>query len=298
MRIVTRADFDSVACAVILYEALDIKTPVKWVEPGDMQKGLVDVKKGDIIANLPYDENCSLWFDHHYTNRISAPFEGSFIIAPSAARVIYDYYKDHLKKDFNEFIRQADKIDSANLDLDEVDHPEKYPYVLISMTISSRNKSDEPYWNRLIDLFRQYEINDIIDDPEIKSRCNAVIKQNELFKKHLLEHTHLIKHVAVTDFRSFEKAPDGNRFLPYSLFPDATVSIKIRFDNEDRKKVIVSVGHSIFNENCTVNAGLMLSQFEGGGHKGAGACSFHVSKAEKYIPQIIDILVQNKNNEP
>ncbi len=81
MRIVTRADFDSIACAVILYEALDIKTPVEWVEPGDMQKGLVAIKKGDIVANLPYHENCSLWFDHHYTNQIETPFSGSFMIS-------------------------------------------------------------------------------------------------------------------------------------------------------------------------------------------------------------------------
>ncbi|MBT4364448.1 MAG: exopolyphosphatase, partial [Desulfobacteraceae bacterium] len=44
MRIVTRADFDGVVCAVILYEALDITVPVKWVEPNEIQKGLVDIK--------------------------------------------------------------------------------------------------------------------------------------------------------------------------------------------------------------------------------------------------------------
>jgi hypothetical protein len=37
MRIVTRPDFDGVVCAVLLYEALDIKEPVKWVEPNGAQ---------------------------------------------------------------------------------------------------------------------------------------------------------------------------------------------------------------------------------------------------------------------
>lgn len=297
MRIVTRADFDSVACAVILCEALDIKTPVEWVEPSDMQKGLAAIKKGDIVANLPYHENCSLWFDHHYTNQIETPFEGSFKIAPSAAGVIYEYYKDRLNHDYSELIRQADKIDSADLTLDEVNHPEKYPYVLISMTISSRNRSDEPYWNNLIHLLRKYEITDILDNPQVSNRCRMVIKQNNEFKTHLLDHTKLIKHVAVSDFRSFQQAPEGNRFLLYSLFPESVVSVKIRHDNDHRDKVIVSVGHSIFNKNCNVNAGLMLSNFEGGGHRGAAACSFHVSKADEYIPQIIDILLKNEDNE-
>jgi nanoRNase/pAp phosphatase (c-di-AMP/oligoRNAs hydrolase) len=41
----------------------------------------------------------------------------------------------------------------------------------------------------------------------------------------------------------------------------------------------------------------MLSNFEGGGHRGAGSCRFHVSKAQDYIPKILDILLKNKDNE-
>ena len=84
MRIVTRPDFDGVVCAALLYEAENVTKPVKWVEPNDMQKGLIDVQDGDIIANLPYHEGCSLWFDHHHTNRIETPFKGVFKIAPYA----------------------------------------------------------------------------------------------------------------------------------------------------------------------------------------------------------------------
>ena len=123
MRIITRPDFDGVVCASLLYEAKHIEHPVKWVEPNEMQKGLVDVREGDIIANLPYDERCSLWFDHHHTNRIDKPFKGSFKIAPSAAGVIYEYYKDRFYKDYSELVKETDKIDSANLSLDEVLHP-------------------------------------------------------------------------------------------------------------------------------------------------------------------------------
>ena len=90
MRIVTRPDFDGIVCAVLLFEALDIKDPVIWVEPSHVQKGLVDIQNEDIIANLPYDERCALWFDHHYTNQINTPFKGAFKIAPSAAGIIFD----------------------------------------------------------------------------------------------------------------------------------------------------------------------------------------------------------------
>ncbi|MBW1820465.1 MAG: exopolyphosphatase, partial [Deltaproteobacteria bacterium] len=46
-----------------------------------------------------------------------------------------------------------------------------------------------------------------------------------------------------------------------------------------------------------VNVGLLLSRFEGGGHQGAAACRFHVSKADNYIPEIIEILLKNEPNE-
>ena len=60
--------------------------------------------------------------------------------------------------------------------------------------------------------------------------------------------------------------------------------------------VLVSVGHSIFNPTCKVNVGQLLAKYEGGGHKAAGACRFHISKADQYIPQILDALVQNSDH--
>ena len=77
-------------------------------------------------------------------------------------------------------------------------------------------------------------------------------------------------HVSVTDFRTLGKIPEGNRFLVYSLFPDAVASVTIGFTDETREKVMVR-----------------------GGHAGAGSCSFHVDRANEYIPQIIDALLKN-----
>lgn len=297
MRIVTRPDLDGVACAVILYEALPVEQAVKWVDPSDLQQNLVLVKKGDILANLPFNENCSLWFDHHYSNRIETLFEGAFEIAPSAAGIIYRYYKNKLQRDYSELIKETDKIDSADLSLDEVNYPENYPYLLLSMTILNQIPSDETYWNRLISMLRKYDIKKILSDPEVKKRCEAVITQNTNYKQLLLAHTELKKHISVTDFRSFDKPPVGNRFLGYALFKEAVVSVRIHHDSPDKKTVSVSIGHSIFNRNCKVNIGLMLSAFEGGGHGSAGGCRFPASRSDDYIPKILDILLKNENNE-
>ena len=296
MRIVTRPDFDGVVCAVLLLEAKNITEPIKWVQPGNMQKNRVPIFKDDIIANLPFRENCALWFDHHYSNQLQQPFKGAFRIAPSAAGVIFKYYNGKFSLDYTELIEMTDKIDSADLTKNEVNSPENHPYILLSMTINGRNTNDEPYWNRLVDLMRTTDIDGVIADPEVKRRCRRVVEDNRNYRRLLLEHTRLEKHVSVTDFRPLLPAPDGNRFLVYVLFPEAVVSARIRHDDQTHKNVIVNVGHSIFNRNCCVNLGHMLSQFEGGGHLGAGSCTFHESKADEYIPRIIDILIKNEPN--
>jgi oligoribonuclease NrnB/cAMP/cGMP phosphodiesterase (DHH superfamily) len=295
MRIVTRADFDGVVCAVLLHDAEEIDEPVKWVEPNDMQKGKVAVKKGDIVANLPYHPQCSLWFDHHFTNQQVTDFKGAFKMAPSAAGVIFDYYQGAFERDYTELVRQADKIDAADLSQEEVRRPESNPYILLSMTISSNTPSDEPYWNRLVDLLRKADIEETMADPEVRERCREVVQRNNAYEQHLMDHTRVEGVVAVTDFRSFDAAPTGNRFLVYSLFPDAVVHVRIRYAGQEPDKVIVNVGHSIFNRNCHVNVGLLLSRYGGGGHAGAGSCTLERKNAE---PAIADIVETLKKNEP
>ena len=297
MRIVTRPDFDGIVCAVLLYEALDIKEPVIWVEPNHVQKGLVNIQNGDIVANLPYREGCALWFDHHYTNQIDKPFEGAFRIAPSAAGIIFQYYQSRFQRDYSELVQAADKIDSANLTLDEVLHPEKYPYVLLSLTISNEIEPNEPYWNRLVELFRKSDIHQILENAEVKQYSQKVIVQNDRYVDFLREHTRLNQQVSITDFRPFDNPPGGNRFLVYSLYPESAVNVRIRYENPGKDIVAVNVGHSIFNPKCSVNVGLMLAQYGGGGHRGAGSTRLSVGKADEAIQQIIDCLVKNENNE-
>jgi oligoribonuclease NrnB/cAMP/cGMP phosphodiesterase (DHH superfamily) len=297
MRIVTRPDFDGIVCAVLLREALNIREPVKWVEPNTVQNGLVEIRKGDIIANLPYQDNCTLWFDHHYTNRIYRSFTGVFRIAPSAAGLVYEYYKDRLKRDYSELVVATDKIDSADLTLAQVLNPEKYGYVLLSMTIFNDDHACEPYWNNLVALLGKYDIDKVLAEPDVKQRCEEVIRQNKQYKVLLEENTRLEKNVSITDFRHLSKTPAGNRFLVYSLFSDSYVNMRIRIEEDNGEKITVNLGHSIFNSGCQVNVGLLLADYGGGGHRGAASTRFHISKADEYIPQIIEALKENKSNE-
>jgi hypothetical protein len=297
MRIVTRPDFDGVVCATLLIDALDIDEPILWVEPNAVQKGHVEIGPEDVVANLPYPSGCALWFDHHYTNRHNQSFEGVFEIAPSAAGLIYKYYQNRFSRDYSGLVAATDRIDAADLTEDEVLHPEKYDFVLLSMTVTDGADSDESYWNHLVDLLGRKPVADIMEDPLVKERCGRACQLNANYVDYLQAFTRVEAHVAVTDFRTLPNAPVGNRFLVYSLFPETAVNMRICNITPPGDIIAVSVGHSIFNPNCRVNAGLLLSEFEGGGHRGAASCRFAAHKADDYIPRILDILLKNEDNE-
>ena len=97
MRLVTRSDFDGLACAMMLKD-MDLIDEIKFVHPKDVQDGKVELSKRDITTNLPYDPRVALAFDHHESemDRLKAQETGGKLIidphARSAARVVYDYY--------------------------------------------------------------------------------------------------------------------------------------------------------------------------------------------------------------
>ena len=294
MRIVTRPDFDGIVCAVLLYEALNIHQEIFWTEPNEVQTGKAPIQEGDILANLPHDPRCSLWFDHHVSNAPDTPVEGAFAIAPSAAGVIYTHYKDQGKLDskFHELVHHTDLIDSADLTMDQVKPPEDYPHVILSMTIQNKDYGDVAYWNHLVDLLRTQDMDQIMADPQVTTRVAAVIKENREFKAHLENHTRIQAGVSVTDFRPLSPVPSGNRFLTYCLFPETMASIRIRFHGT--QSVLVSVGHSIFNPTCKVNVGHLLSRYGGGGHFGAGGCTLTADTAQEKIDEILNVLTTNQ----
>ncbi len=293
-RIVTRPDFDGVVCAVLLKEALEGEPPIIWTQPNEMQRGQLPTYADDVIANLPFHAPAALWFDHHVSNAIDQPFKGLFRVVPSAAGLVHEFFRDTLDGRFLELVRQADRIDSAQLTLDEILHPERYPYVLLSMTIFIRQPSDTAYCNHLVELLRSGTAARALADPLVRQKCQQVVKANQSYEVSLKQYTTVQGHVSITDFRNLKPPPEGNRFLVYSLFPQAVVNMKV-YDEDPY--VVVKLGHSILNPGCRINVGKLLSNYGGGGHRGAGACRFERDRAEQSIIEIIHALKENKPNE-
>ena len=289
MRLITRADFDGIVCGVLLtaQESID---RFYFIEPKAMHDGEIDVNPDDIIANLPYRPNAHLWFDHHITNQVSMPFRGKFFLAPSAARVVFEYYPQGSLTQYEELIQETDRIDSGDLGISDIFQPQGY--VLVAFTIDPNSRADEPYWIKLIHLLREQPFALVMEDAEVKDRCKQVLEDFKVYHVLLLNNTRQDGNVVITDFRGINFSGKVNRFLVYSLFPESNISLKIFRDYHQKGRIGISVGKNVFNKTSTVNVGELLSHYGGGGHQGAGSCRVPVKDAEDVLKKIIKALKQ------
>ena len=114
MRIVTRGDMDGLAGSVIvsLHEKID---EIALIHPQDITENRIDITGDDVLINVPYHLGCGLWFYHHeHTATYPEPpddFEGRYGLAPSAARLVYDYYGGSKRMpQFEELVAETEKL--------------------------------------------------------------------------------------------------------------------------------------------------------------------------------------------
>lgn len=295
MRIVTRGDFDGLASSVLLTEVEKVRE-IRFVHPKDAQDGKVEADEDDIVVNIPYIKGCGLWFDHHVSEEKVTPgiekIEGRFEIAPSCARVIYNHYVGENPEElapFDVLLEAADKLDSAQLSMEEVTTPEGW--ILLGLTLDPRSglgPEFRKYFRWLVEYVKELPIEKVLQHPEVKKRTDRVLLEQEKFKKEAEQHAKQDGNVIITDFRGMAEKPVGNRFLVFTMFPEANIEMRL-FDGH-KGAVVIAVGHSIFNRTCDVNVGEMLRPYGGGGHKGAGTVQVGQEKAEATIAEILQRL--------
>jgi nanoRNase/pAp phosphatase (c-di-AMP/oligoRNAs hydrolase) len=298
MRLLTRSDFDGLACGALLVY-LGLIDEWKFVHPKDIQDGLVDANDNDILANIPYIKGCKLWFDHHSSEseRLGTHtyFEGVSKLAPSCARVVYEYYGGDAKLGrFAEMIHYVDKVDSGNLSRDEILEPRGW--VLLGFIMDPRTGlgrfrnftiSNYDLMKELAKACSEKNIEEILAMPDVKERLDLYFEQTALFKEMVSKCSKTVGNALVVDLRNVETIYAGNRFLIYTLFPDQNVSIWI-VDGRNKSNVAITVGYSIVNRTATVDIGSLLLSYGGGGHRQVGTCQVAYDGADKIIAEIVE----------
>lgn len=305
MRLVTRSDFDGLVCGALLLEAGVIDS-WKFAHPKDLQDGLVEVNENDCLANVPYVEGCGLWFDHHSSEHerleLRGKYKGESRIAPSCARIIYDYYggEDRFPQ-FKEMMSAVDKVDSGSLTIDEVMNPQGW--ILIGFLMDPRTGlgrwrrftvSNYQLMEKLMDCCRTMDTHEILALSDVQERIEVYNEQTEKFKEMVKEHTKVDGNVIITDLRGVDPIYMGNRFMIYSLYPEQNISAWI-VSGRGGKGCSAAVGYSILNRTCSINVGSLMLKYNGGGHKKVGTCQFNDDNMETELPKMLAELCEMAN---
>ena len=303
MCLVTRSDFDGLACAMMLKE-LDIIEDIKFVHPKDVQDGKIELSKNDITTNLPFDPRVGLAFDHHESevDRLKATETGTKLIidpkARSAARVLYDYYggKEKFKRISEDLLAAVDKGDSADFTIDEILNPKGWVllhYLMDPRTGLGRFRnfriSNYDLMMKLITYCMDHTIDEILELPDVKERVDLYFEQTEQFTAQLRRVAKVEGKVVVLDLRNEEIIHAGNRFMIYALYPETEISIHVTWGFQ-KQNTAVMIGKSIVNKASDADIGAICLKYGGGGHRNAGTCQLDNDKVDAQLPDIIAAL--------
>lgn len=298
-RLVTRSDFDGLICAV-LFKELEMINEIKFVHPKDMQDGIIEITSSDITTNLPYSAKAHLVFDHHLSEsmRHRGKIPSNYImdsIAPSAARVVYDYYggKARFKDIPEEMILAVDKADSAQFSEEEILEPSGWVllnYIMDPRTGLGRFRefriSNYDLMMQLITACRTMSIEEILELPDVQERVKLYEEHRDLAEAQLQKCCTIHKNLIVLDLRNEETIWCTNRFTLYALYPQCDISIHVLWGAK-KQNTVFATGKSIINRENPLNVGEIMLSYNGGGHTAAGTCQVPNDKADIVLNELI-----------
>ncbi|WP_250035202.1 exopolyphosphatase [Paractinoplanes maris] len=298
----TRSDFDGLVCAVLLRH-LDMIGDIKFVHPKDVQDGEVEVTENDILTNLPYAPGAYMVFDHHHSETLRNDSNISNHVidadAPSAARVIYEYYggRERFPEVSNSLMYAVDQADSADYTLQDILDPQDW--TLLNFLMDSRTGlgrfrefriSNYQLMMQLIDACIQHnDVREILALPDVAERAELYRAQHDLFVEQLKRVSHVDGDVVVVDLRDEEVIHAGNRFMVYAMFPEARVSVHVIWGRQ-KLNTVFACGKSILDRTSPVDVGEVMLRYGGGGHVAAGTCQVPHDQAERVEREIVDAL--------
>ncbi len=305
MRLVTRSDFDGLACGALLLAA-GVVDHWTFAHPKDLQDGLVEINSNDCLANVPYVEGCGLWFDHHSSEherlQLEGKYKGESRITPSCARIIYEYYGGkETFPNFDEMMVAVDKVDSGDLTIDEIMDPQGW--ILVGFLMDPRTGlgrwrqftvSNYQLMEKLMIACRDKSTEEILAMPDVQERIEVYKEQTAKFKEMVQAHTRTEGNVIISDLRGVDPIYTGNRFMIYSMYPEQNISVWI-VSGRGGQGCSAAVGYSILNRTCTIDVGSLMLKYNGGGHKKVGTCQFSNENMDTELPKMLKELCEMAN---
>ena len=303
MKAIIRGDLDGIVCATLLKAAQMVDT-VEMVRIRDILEGKITITQDDIVCNLPFQPEAYMWFDHHSSEALRNEKSDNYIIvpdAPSAARVVYDYYggSERFPNSWDGMMVAVDKGDSAQFSKREILNPEGWD--LLNFLMDARTGLGRFHdfsvsnYQLMMDLIEYCKDNDI--DAILK--LGDVDERIRLFKHHEAKAKEQIKrcstvqeNLVVLDLREEDIIYAVNRFMIYALFPETNISIHVMWGLK-KQNTVFAIGKSILNRSSNTNIGELCLNYGGGGHVNAGTCQVENDQSSG----ILEVIIKKINND-
>lgn len=303
-RLITRSDMDGLVCAALLRD-LGMIEEIYFAHPKDMQDGLVAVTNNDIIANLPYVEDCYLAFDHHISevDRLGA-IPDNFIIDPAAAScadVIYKHYggAERFPNISEDLMVAVSRADSAQYSQKEILRPTGWS--LLNFVMDPRTGlgrfhnfsiSNKDLMLKLAEALRDKTLEEILAMSDVRERIRVYNQQAPRFLAQIRRCSKIYRNLVVLDMLNESVQFAGNRFMIYAVYPRVNISMHMMWGPK-KEKIVFAVGKSIVNRTSRTNIGELMLLYGGGGHNAAGTCQIPVEDFERVKGELIERITRD-----
>ncbi len=290
MRLFVRGDLDGIVSAALICK-METVDEILFAHPREIEDGRVKLNEGDGLANLPYSEGAKLWFDHH--GKAEEGYMPSGVMgrtgkAPSASRLVYEYYNAPDPGLFGEMMESVDRLDSGNVTFEDILHPQAWMKLGFLLDPRTGMMVSDDLKREIIQLICDgTSIEVILNQNEIKPLYDKYVEEEDAFKRVMTSNTKIKRNVAIVDYRANGRSHCGNRFLVYAIYPRCNFAIRVGTERSDPGCVNISVSKSVFYRHTDLHVGKMLEKYGGGGLSGAGTCTVRAQNADVTVKELI-----------
>ncbi|MEL0021512.1 MAG: exopolyphosphatase, partial [Rickettsiales bacterium] len=139
----------------------------------------------------------------------------------------------------------------------------------------------------LMTYCRRHEAEEIARIPDVEERVHLYLAHGELSELQIRKNARIEGKTLIVDHRAEETIYACNRFMVYALYPECNLSVHINPVN-DPGMVEIAMGKSILDRSSTVNVGMLMLGYGGGGHQAVGTCRVARDKADSVVGELLD----------
>lgn len=289
-RAICDSDFDGCICATIIKEAInDIEIIFCDAFQIKSEKIIKLIDENTIIADLPFNEKCGLYLDHHHSNKPNKRFNGVWKAVDCAAIIVFEYFLEFINKEkYEGILFNLAKFDSGKMEEEDVKNPNNFMKLGFAM-----DRKDKAFQYFVVNYLYNHTFDELMKEDVVVTKFNVVDKNIKEFTSYVKEHHKVEGGLVFVDLREYKGEFDHSYFVG-AKFNDVYGIILIK---KYKNGMRLGFYNNVFSKKRSSNIDFLkiaesLNPVSYGGHK--NACGAEIQEGEN-VETLIDKIVHNAN---